>query len=282
MGRLGRVGVKEQLTEPWGIVAAALLGGLGGAVTAALAPVAVLGIPVGLGIAGAVYGVRVGLGALGDRSTRAPRQRPDPGLAALPVPPRGSPADRWLRRAERAVTTLHQQTESPGEPTLRGQIADVDDQAAGALSDLRRFAGQVTLVEQTMANIDDRRLRQDSAGLQRGLQGLPAGPLREERERALAAVADQLDVARRLAEARETLLARMQSAVLGLEGLVARMAELLALHATTAGASLTAARVAELTGDLEGMRAGLAEAEQLSRSTLGNGPTGAPPPISGA
>jgi hypothetical protein len=280
MGRLGAVGVREQLTEPWGIVAAALLGGLGGAVTAALAPVAVLGVPVGLGIAGAVYGVRVGLGVLGDRAARPPRQRPDPGLAALPTPPRGSPAGRWLRRAETAVGTLHRQTESPSDPTLRGQISDVDDQAGGALTDLRRFAGQVTLIEQTMGNVDRARLQQEYAGIQRTLQGLPPGQLREERERALAAVADQLDVVRRLGEARETLLARMQSAVLGLEGLVARMAELLALHATTAGGSLTATRVAELTSDLEGMRAGLAEAEQLSRSTLGSGPGGAPPPIS--
>jgi len=101
--------------------------------------------------------------------------------------------------------------------------------------------------------------------------------LRDERERARKAVADQLDVARRLAEARETLLARLQSAVLGLEGLVARMAELLALHATTEGASLTAARVVELTNDLEGMRAGLAEAEQVSRAALAPAP-----PISGA
>ena len=280
MGRLGGVGVREQLTDPWGIVAAGLLGGLGGAVTAALAPVAVLGIPVGLGIAGAVYGVRVGLGALSDRAARLPKPRPDPGLAALPTPPRGSQAERWLRRAEAAVGTLHRQTESPNDRTLREQIGDVDDQAAAALSDLRRFAGQVTLIEQTLANVDSRRLAQEYGAIQRATQGVPAGPLREERERALAAVADQLDVARRLGEARETLLARMQSAVLGLEGLVARMAELLALHATTAGAPLTATRVAELTSDLEGMRAGLAEAEQLSRSTLGGGPTGTPPPIS--
>jgi hypothetical protein len=278
MGRLVGVGVRQQLTEPWGIVAAALLGGLGGAVTAALAPVAVLGVPVGLGIAGAVYGVRVGLGALSDRAGRAPKPRPDPGLAALPTPPRGSPADRWLRRAEAAVDTLHRQTESPSDPTLREQICDVDDQAAGALGDLRRFAGQVTLIEQTLGGVDSRRLTQEYGGIQRALNGVPAGPLRDERERALAAVADQLDVARRLGEVRETLLARMQSAVLGLEGLVARMAELLALHATTSGASMTATRVAELTGDLEGMRAGLAEAEQLSRSTLGSGPAGAPPP----
>lgn len=268
--------VKDQLTEPWGIVAAGLLGGLGAAVTAALAPAGLLiGVPVGLGIAGAVYAVRVGLGAVTDRAVgpRLPAAVP----STLPTPPRGSPAERWLRRAEAAVVALHRQTESPADPVLRSQIGDVDDQAAGALVDLRRFAGQVTLVEQSMARVDPVRLGQEYGELRRSLDGVPAGPLREERERALRAVTDQLDVGRRLSGARETLLARMQSAVLGLEGLVARMAELLALHATTAG-SLTASRVAELTNDLEGMRAGLAEAEQLSRSTLAGGQSVPEPP----
>ena len=122
-----------------------------------------------------------------------------------------------------------------------------------------------------MAGVDTRRLRQEYGTIERGLSGLPAGPLRDERERALRAVRDQLDVSARLAGVRETLLARMESAVLRLEGLVARLGELLALHATTSGADLTATRVAELTSDLEGMRAGLAEAEQLSRRTLAGG-----------
>lgn len=276
-GQTGRVSVRDQLTEPWGIVAAGLLGGLGGAVTAALAPAGLLiGVPVGLGIAGAVYAVRVGLGAVTDRTPRP--GLPVPADTGLPAPPRGSPAERWLRRAEAAVVALHRQTESPADPVLRSQIGDVDDQAAGALVDLRRFAGQVTLVEQSLARVDPVRLGREYAELRHSLEGVPAGSLREERERALRAVADQLDVHRRLTGARETLLARMQSAVLGLEGLVARMAELLAMQATTAGGSLTASRVAELTGDLEGMRAGLAEAEQLSRSTLAGGHSVPEPP----
>jgi hypothetical protein len=268
------VGVKEQLTEPWGLVAAGVLGGMGGAVAAALSPAGLLiGLPVGLAVAGAVYGIRVGLGVLADRgsegSSRPISAAPPP---SLPTPPRGSDAEKWLRRAEAAVRTLRKQSQGTGDPVLRGQIAEVDDQAAGALSDLARFAGQVTLIEQTAAGINTQRLRQDFNQLQQGLSGLPPGPLRDERERARRAVADQLDVGKRLHDAREMLLARMQSAVLGMEGLVARMAELVALHATTVGgASLTASKVAELTNDLEGLRAGLAEAEQLSRSALSGG-----------
>jgi hypothetical protein len=262
--------VREQLTEPWGLVAAGVLGGMGGAVAAALAPAGLLaGVPVGLAVAGVVYGIRIGLGALTDRDRAAPAARAAPDL---PAPSRGGDAERWLRRAETAVRTLHRQTQTPADAVLRGQVAGVDDQAAEALGDLARFAGQVTLIEQTSTGINIGRLRVDRAQLERGLHGLPPGPLRAERERALRAVTDQLDVARRLHDAREMLLARMQAAVLGLEGLVARMAELLALHATSdGGASLTAAKVAELTSDLEGMRGGLAEAEQLSRSTLAGG-----------
>jgi hypothetical protein len=262
------MGLRKQLTEPWGIVTAGLLGGVGAAVAGALAPAGLaVGLPVGLGIAGVVYAVRVALGAVTDRDTGL-STRARPADTNLPTPPRGSPAHQWLRRAEAAVDTLHKQTESPPDPALRDQICDVDDEAAAALTDLRRFAGQVTLIDQTMANVPADRLRREHAAIERELSGLPAGTLRAERERARAAVGDQLAVAGRLAEAREMLLARLQSAVLGLEGLVARMAELLALHATTGSGSLTAARVSELTGDLEGMRAGLAEAERASRSAL--------------
>ncbi|UWZ56151.1 hypothetical protein Daura_08195 [Dactylosporangium aurantiacum] len=262
--------MREQLTEPWGLVTAGVLGGLAGAVAAALAPAGILaGLPVGLAVAAAVYGIRVGLGALVDRTAALPSPRPAPDL---PAPSRGGDAERWLRRAGAAVRTLHRQAGTPTDAGLRAQVGGVDDQAGRALDDLARFAGQVTLIEQTAAGINVGRLRVDLAELQRGLHGLPPGPLRTERERALRAVTDQLDVARRLDGAREMLLARMQAAVLGLEGLVARMAELLALHATAdGGASLTAAKVAELTSDLEGMRHGLAEAERLSRSALTGG-----------
>src|SRR5262249_11256884 len=155
------------LTEPWGIVTAGMVGGVAAAVTGALAPAGLaVGVPVGLGIAGVVYAVRVGLGALTDRGPR-PALTADP-EPRLPTPPRGTGAERWLRRAEAAATTLHQQPESPRDPTLRAQIGDVDGQAAGALTDLRRFAGQVTLVEQAIAKIQVERLRHEHGTIQRG------------------------------------------------------------------------------------------------------------------
>jgi hypothetical protein len=60
----------------------------------------------------------------------------------------------------------------------------------------------------------------------------------------------------------------MESAVLGLEGLAARLAELLALHLSTEVPGGATARIGELTDDLDGLRAGLAESEELSRRVL--------------
>ena len=66
---------------------------------------------------------------------------------------------------------------------------------------------------------------------------------------------------------RDTLLARMQATVFTVEGLVARTAEVLAMSAS-GGLDLSADRLAGLSGDLDGLRAGLAEAEEVSRRVL--------------
>lgn len=254
--------LKQQMTEPWGILTAALLGGLGGAVTAALGPAVLLGLPVGAAIAATVYGVKVGLGALTDRGTPA-----RPPATALPEPPRGSQADGWLRRARAALLMLQQQTNSPPDPVLRSQVDDVDDRAAAVVEDLRRLGGQVTIVEQAMNRVD-------AAGLQRAAQRLrqeargSSGALHDEKQRAVRAVEDQLAVYERLAGVRQGQLARMESAVLGLEGLAARLAELLALHLSTDTPGGATASIGELTDEIDGLRAGLAETEELSRKVL--------------
>jgi hypothetical protein len=95
------------------------------------------------------------------------------------------------------------------------------------------------------------------------------GSARKEHERAAAAVADQLAAYGRLRTVGDELVARMEATTLGLEGLVARLAEVLALAATAGAVDTTADRVGELTGSLEGLRAGLVETEALSRQVLG-------------
>ena len=104
------------------------------------------------------------------------------------------------------------------------------------------------------------RLGADRARLTEAVRAAGSVELRAERQRALDSVESQLAVAGRLADARDTLLARMQATALGLEGLVALGASL--------GVDSSADRIAELTADLDGLRAGLAEAEEVSRRVL--------------
>ncbi len=262
-----RVGIKEQLTDPWGYVAGGLTGGLAAAVAAALTPGAVIAIPVGIGVAAVVYGVKVGLGALTDRDHRPEPER------GLPMPARGTPADIWLRRAEAAVRTLHEQTESPRDAATRAQIGNVDDQAAETLVDLRRLASQVAAVEAAASRIDSARLHAEESGFAGAARSAADPDLRAAHERALRSVQEQLQVHGRLLVARDTLLARMQGTAIGLEGLIARLAEVLALAATAGGVDTTTQRIADLTGELDGMQVGLRETEALSQRVLGGAVT---------
>jgi hypothetical protein len=78
-----------------------------------------------------------------------------------------------------------------------------------------------------------------------------------------------MDIGARLQQSLATLLARMESGTLGLERLVAQLAEILALSETATSPVEGAAQLEALADELEGLRAGLAETEQLSRRTLG-------------
>ncbi len=261
------MGLRQELTEPWGIVTAGVSGGLGWAVVAGLGSIAAApAVAIGLGVGAVVYGVKVAAATLGDR----PAVEPAPQLRR---PPRGSPADVWLRRAEGTVRTLHEQTESPREPAVRGQVGEVDDDAATVLAALRRLAAQATAVEDAQRRIDVARLQGEQGRISAGGAWPASDSIRAEQQRSLSAIAEQLEVARRLGEARNLLLARMQSTVIGLEGLVARLAEVLALSASAggwdAGRDSAADQIADLTTELDGLRSGLEETEAISRRALG-------------
>lgn len=260
----------DRLADPWALVAGGVTGGVAGATAAALAgfPVA---IPVAVGVAGVVWAVKVALDALADRSPRPPA----PTVPLPPRPPRGSPAEAWLVRAERAVATLHEQTESAPDAALRARIGGVDDAAAETLGDLRALAAQVTSVDEAARRIDVGRLQVDADRLRRAA-GAAADPgLRTELERTAASVAEQLATARRMTTVRDTLLARMESTAIGLEGLIARLAETIAVAATSGTVDTTERRIADLTDELDGMQAGLRETEALSRQVLTPGAPGA-------
>lgn len=171
----------------------------------------------------------------------------------LPVsgsgPRKGTPAEVWLRRGERTARSLHDQVEQGRGRPIAAQLSDVDATSSAVLADLRRVSSQTASVENALFGIDAPRLREQHAD--------PAG-----------SVAEQLAIAERLQAVRTGLLGRMETTVVGLEGLGARLAEVLALADTTGGVDQASDRIGELSDQLEGLRRGLAETEQLSQGAL--------------
>jgi len=240
----------DELRDPWGLLVAGVSGGMAWAVLAASA--SAVALPVGVGIGAAVLGVKAVSGALLHREPERP---------AVAGPRRGSAAEHWLTRAEDAVRVLD-------ELTVTGAASEAHD----VLAAVERLGAQTVTVEKALARVDAAGLDVEAARLAAAAaRPAPAG-VRSEIERSAAAVRDRVAVRDRLRDTHDTVLARMQSAALGLEGVAARMAEVEALAGTTGASDGTASQVAALTAEVEGLRSGLAEAEALSRRVL-DGPS---------
>ncbi len=248
---------RDELRDPWGWLVAGVAAGIGWAV---LSPLGVVAIPIGLGIGAAVLGTKV---ALGSRSRSAPAiSRP----AGLPAPPKGSVQATLLARAEAAQRRIETLADAPGDAWLADKVGFVDDEVRDVVTQrLADLAGRVTVVDSSLMSARPNVLRDDYARMSAAAQTETDPALRAERERAAEAMKSQIDSIDRLVRLRETLLTRMQTAVVGLEGLGARMGELVALGDDPVAHDRSSEVVAELTGELDTVRSGLAEAEALSR-----------------
>lgn len=245
----------DELKDPWGLLVAGVSGGMAWAVLGTALGAAAA--PAGLGVAAAVLGVKVASGVLLGRDRRDDR-------AAAPRLRRGSAAEHWLVRAQAAVRAMD-------EVALTG----ADDEAHAAVAAVERLGEQSVVVEQALARVDAGGLDDEAARLAAQARQAPPS-VRPELARSAAALQDRIAVRDRLRETHDTLLARMQSAALGLESVAARLAEVSVLGATTGGSHDTARQVAELTSEVEALRAGLAEAEALSRRVLDGPAQGSP------
>lgn len=243
--------LSDELRDPWGLLVAGVSGGMAWA----LLPLGAAALPVGLGVGAAVLGVKAVSGVLLDRGP-APARRPA----------RGSAAAGWLARAEAAVEALEQL--APGAPAVLG-VGRAVEEAAATRDAVARLGARSIDLDDALRRVDGAALEQEAEDLRRAADRAPSEAVAADLRRSAAAVADRLAVRDRMRDARTTLLTRMQAAALGLESLVARLSELVLLTATADGVGDPAARAAELAGELEGLRAGLAEAEALSKGVLG-------------
>jgi hypothetical protein len=242
---------RAELRDPAGpilglLVGAATIAAGGSVLAAVVAFFAVLVVKVGAGMA-----------------LRAP--------AARPRLPAGSEAAGWLVRAERAVDAIGRIGPGGASP-LAERFVQTREGARDTLVLIHRLATHELVVSQVVAGIDPRtadelRRLEDERAVASTVE------MKEEIGRAVEAVRDQIAARDRLISTDRTLLARMRTAALGLEGLVARLGEIAVL--AQGGANATAnARVSELADELEALRAGLTEADSLARATVHElGPT---------
>ena len=252
--------LRDELRDPWAYVLGGLAAGLGWA--------AGIAAPAAIAIGAAVGGVKVLTGAAVNRSNAA---------ADEPTISRGSPEAGWVRRGERAVAQMRSDAASEGSGPFADECAHVVRQATEALGDVRRLAGQGAGLRRALAQVEAGALSVEEARLASDLDRANDPEIRGAIQRSLDSIRAQLDVQRRLRQAFDRVMARLQSLVIGLEGLMARLTEVLAI-ARTQGTSDTVQQVAGVARELESLREGLQETEDIGRQALdawqGTGSTG--------
>lgn len=250
--------MREELSDPWGWLVAGISGGLGWAV---LAPAAAA-IPAAVAIGAVVLATKVAVGAASSSRRGQPEARK---RDKLPEPPKQSPQYALVARAQRAVERIRDLVDRPSDDWLREESQKVLDQSSTVLESLVDLGGRVTVLDSTIEGADPRALAAEMARLQQVLGRTTDPDLRADQDRALQALDSQSESIARLLRRRESLLAQMQAASVGLEGLAARTGELVALGTTSYRSDEAMGIVTEMTSSLDAMREGMDEARRVLR-----------------
>lgn len=254
------MGVQDEARDPWTYV----VGGLSGGMTwAVLAGIGAAAAPIGLAVGGAVVAAKILAGAFFRSDTRR-RMVKD---RRLPVATR-TPEAAWLNRAERAQVVFDQIAGSARGGPIADHVRTFGDETAESLGALQRLAGQASAIRTAMARLDPQNLAWERDRILNAAQQVDDPALLAERQRSLDSVQSQLDAYARLDRTLAMLIARLESGTLGIEGLVARLAEVVAIAETSSVAAGSLSQVDELALELEGLRAGLVEAESVTTRAM--------------
>ncbi|RSN21001.1 hypothetical protein DMC63_12230 [Streptomyces sp. WAC 05977] len=242
----------RELTEPWGLLLAATSAGAAWAVQ--------LPVLAALGVGVTVLAARAGVAA----ATR-PKSLPETEERPLPDVEPGSPEADWLRRAEAAADGFGSISASLDTGPLADRVADMEPVVRETVDTLRRLAARASATGKALARVDLGAVSAEKARLRKDLKTAD-DDIRGDLIQSLEAVQAQEDVHARLSSAQRKLLAQLRSGALGLDGLVARAAE---LSAATGDSLLDTTTIGELSEQLEGIRRGVVETEEATRRSLG-------------
>ncbi|ACZ84505.1 hypothetical protein [Streptosporangium roseum] len=238
----------DELRDPWGLLLGATAGGAAWAVSVHPAAAGAVGVAVWLA-----------------KTAIATVQGRDGGGRTAPDVTAGSREAHWLERAGSAARGFGELSASMGAGPLAERIALMRSQVDDSTATLERLAEQASLTGTALARFDLERLRNERTRLTRTRKNARE-ELVHDLDRALASLASQQAVVERLSQTYSQVLARMESSTISIEGLLARLVELSAMAAPGA---LEPTRVLdELADNLEGVRQGLHETEQITRDAL--------------
>ncbi|MFE5564167.1 hypothetical protein ACFQ68_04185 [Amycolatopsis japonica] len=242
----------RELAEPWGLLLAATSAGAAWAVQ--LPTLAALGVGV------TVLAARAGVAA----ATR-PKPLPEPEERPLPDVEPGSSEASWVRRAEAAADGFRSISASLDTGPLADRVTTMEPVVRETVDTLRRLAARTSATGKALARVDLGAVSAEKARLRKELKTAD-DDIRGDLNQSLESVQAQEDVHTRLSSAQRKLLAQLRSGALGLDGLVARAAE---LSAATGDALLDTTTIGELSEQLEGIRRGVVETEEATRRSLG-------------
>lgn len=233
------MGLRAELTNRWGLLLGAATGGIAWAITLPVYEAVAIGVGVWL--------LRAGFSSM----------RPRAVSAAAPL---GALESSWLARAARAAENFAAAgAELPAGPSA-SQVSALRGQVDETVATLRGLAEKSTLTAKALTRVDERTLRSEQDRLT-AARGVATGEVAAELDRSLASVRTQLEVCARITSARKKLLAQLESGAIGLESLVARVAELSTTSITALPAGGSA--IDGIADDLEGIRRGIAETAQI-------------------
>lgn len=255
----------DEFKDPWGWLVAAVSGGLTWAVVGG--PSAAL---AGTAVGAAVLGTKVAIGAVASRNDpKSVEGRPD----RLPDPTPNSIQARLLGRAALAGTKLTKLVGNVGDPWLRGQLGDLGVEAGRAVPALRDLAGRIEMLDRSLADLGAQDVPRQLARARVRVDEVVGDSvqdraLRAERQRLVDALQGQADSQARMRALRETMLTRLESSALELEGLVARASEIVAGSAASIDVDRNRLSLEGLKSDLETLRGGLDAAAAMAHGSL--------------
>ena len=189
--------------------------------------------------------------------------RPDWRIALpspTPAPTPGSPEAAWLERAESAAASIDRLRRSARSSAIAQRCGGIAIQARLTIEAIRRLAYQAGVVSAIARSTEIEELRANEGSMRLQQREL-SGAQRDELDHTIASLIARREAAERLELTRRDLQRRIERAALGLEGVVARVAEIVALTDDRSRAT----PVEELADELDVLHAALIDAEDPDR-----------------